>query len=621
MDDKNSKKFKQLEKIVVRFAGDSGDGMQLVGTEFGRAVAMAGNSISTLPDYPAEIRAPAGTIGGVSGFQIQFASYEIFTPGDEPDILVAMNPAALKVSIIDIKSGGTIIVNNATFTKNNLIKAGYKNNPIEDKTLCDFNVISTDMTKLVEKALENIGLTAREMARSKNFWALGLMYFMFSQPLQRQVEYIKRKFKKKPIVSTANILAFEAGNAFGENTEQIQDRFIIKKANLKPGCYRSITGNTAISLGLVSAAKKSGLPFFLGSYPITPASDILHLMSSMQNFGVTTFQAEDEISAIGAAIGASYGGSLSAVTTSGPGLALKTEALGLALMLELPLVVIDVQRGGPSTGIPTKSEQSDLLMAMYGRNGESPLPIIAPKSPSDCFLAAFEACKIAIKYMTPVILLSDSFIANSSEPWKIITPDFLPLIDVCFETEVKNFSPYKRNKKTLARPWALPGTKGLEHRIGGLEKDRFTGEVSHDLYNHEKMILLRSSKVDKIKESITDTAWDISNNDGDLLLVGWGSSFGPLRSVANDFHNNGIKISHLNLRWIFPFPYGLKELLIKFKNILVCESNSGQLYKLLMAEYMLPMKKFTKIRGKPFSKLEIIKVVQEKLTNINLVEV
>ncbi len=612
----NSKKQRQLEKVVVRFAGDSGDGMQLVGTEFGRAVAIAGNGISTLPDYPAEIRAPAGTIGGVSGFQIQFASYEVFTPGDVPDVLVAMNPAALKVNIGEVRTGGTLIINEATFTKSNLLKAGYENNPLEDETLSTFNMISTDMTKLVQKSLENTGLSTREMARSKNFWALGLMYWMFSQPLQRQVESIRKKFKNKPVVSGANILAFEAGNAFGENTEQIQDRFVIKKANLKTGSYRSVTGNSAIALGLAAAGKKSGLPFFLGSYPITPASDILHSMSSMQRFGVTTFQAEDEISAIGAAIGASYGGSLAAVTTSGPGLALKTEALGLALMLELPLVVIDVQRGGPSTGMPTKSEQGDLLMAMYGRNGESPLPIIAPKSPSDCFAAAFEACKIAIKYMTPVILLSDSFIANSAEPWRIVDPELLPSIDVKFEKESAGFSPYKRDEQTLARPWVVPGTPGLEHRIGGLEKDQLTGEVSHDLHNHEKMIALRAAKVQKVQESIENTGWDMGGADeGDLLLVGWGSSFGSLRRVTKNLCAKGAKIGHLNPRWLFPFPKALGEVLGKYKKILVCESNSGQLHKLLRAEYMIPMEKFTKIRGKPFSKLEIKQAIEKTLAN------
>ena len=609
--------LQKLDTVVVRFAGDSGDGMQLVGNEFTRAVALAGNSISTLPDYPAEIRAPIGSLGGISGFQIQFSSCEIFTPGDVPDVLVAMNPAALRINIKDLKKGGYLIINRDTFTKGNLLKAGYYKNPIDDNCFSNFKLVAVNITKLVQKALKNTELSVREMSRSKNFWALGLMYWMFSQPLKNQVKSIKKKFKGKPVVSHANILAFKAGYAFAENTEQIQNRFIIHHADLKKGKYRSITGNEAISLGLIAASFKSKLPFFFGSYPITPASDILHFISSIERFGVTIFQAEDEISAIGAAIGASYGGCLSSVATSGPGFALKMEALGLAVMLELPLIVIDVQRCGPSTGIPTKSEQGDLLMAMYGRNGESSVPIIAPKNPSDCFYSAFEACNIAIKYMTPVVLLSDSFIANSAESWRVINSKALPSIDVNFKTKSTNFSPYMRDKKTLARVWAIPGTLGLEHRIGGLEKDKKTGEVSHDAQNHEDMIRLRSDKVQNVNNSIEQIRWDIYGMEyGDLILIGWGSSFGALRMVSKNFHDSNIKITHLHLRWLFPLSKKLGKILKNFSRILVCELNSGQLFKLLTSEYLISMNKCTKMRGSPFSNMDITHAINKVLKHI-----
>ncbi len=616
MEVENNFKCKNLMNIIVRFAGDSGDGMQLVGSEFSKSVAISGNMISTLPDYPAEIRAPAGTTYGVSGFQIQFGANNILTPGEQPDVLVAMNPAALKMNISDVKYGGILIINKSTFTKNNLFKAKYKDNPLYDGSLSSFNVISVDINKLIHEALKGIKeLSNKDINRSKNFWALGLMYFMFSHSLDEPIKSIKRKFKHNSIMVSSNILALKSGYNYGDITEQIGYKCFIKKANLDKGEYRSITGNNAIVLGLVSAAYKANLPLFLGSYPITPASDILHMMSSLKDYNVTTFQAEDEISAIGSAIGAAYGGSIAVTSTSGPGFALKTEALGLSLMLELPVVVINVQRAGPSTGMPTKSEQSDLLMAMYGRNGESSLPVLAPKSPNDCFMAAFEACYIAIKYMTPVILLSDSFIANSAELWKIINFDSLCSMNVQFND--KNINAFFRNKETLARTWAIPGIKNCAYRVGGLEKDQFTGAVSQDPINHANMVKLRFKKILNIKKSIIDLAFDFwGKNSGKILLLGWGSSFGSLRQITKTLYEHGWSIAHLNLRWINPLSDKLDKILNNFTLILVCEFNLGQLYKILQATYKLPMEQFNSMLGKAFLASDIKGAIKTYLSDV-----
>lgn len=607
-----------LSHVVIRFAGDSGDGMQLAGTEFTRAAALAGNDISTLPDYPAEIRAPAGTLAGVSGFQLHFSSVEIHTPGDAPDVLIAMNPAALKANIKDVKKGGTVVVDQGQFTQINLTKAGYIANPLEDGSLSNYRLIPVDMSNLVTRALEGTGLSVREMARSKNFWALGLVHWMYHKPLEPEVQWVERKFAKKPQFATANIAALKAGYHYGETAEVFQETVSVEKAPLPKGRYRSVTGNSALAIGLVVAAAQQGQKLFLGSYPITPASDILHELSKYKNCNVTTFQAEDEIAAAASAIGASYGGAIGVCTTSGPGFALKAEAIGLSVMLELPLVVIDVQRAGPSTGMPTKPEQADLLQAMYGRNGESPLPIIAPKSPADCYEAAIEAVRVATRYMCPVVLLSDAFVANSAEPWRL--PDTFPQKNehlTVFRTNPENYQVYARQEETLARDWVLPGTPKMEHRIGGLEKNALTGEISYDGHNHEKMVTLRAEKVKRVTQDMGPL--DCYGPDtGDVLIVGWGGTYGALHQAAMQLRGQGAKVSHLHLRWLNPLSDELEKILRRFKHVLVCELNTGQLCRLIRAEYLIPAVSHHKLHGKPFSIGEIVEAVMPLLGSTTL---
>ncbi len=607
-----SKTLKNLDDVTIRFAGDSGDGMQLTGMQFTSTTALLGNDLSTLPDYPAEIRAPAGTLFGVSGFQIHFGSTEINTPGDTCDVLVAMNPAALKVNLRSLRDGGVIIANRDGFNDKNLKLAGYAQNPLDNGSLEKYQLHVVDITKLTQNALTDLGLSNKLVDRCKNFFALGMMYWMFTRPMEPTIKWMEDKFKKTPELVEANTRVLKAGYAFGETTEIFAARYEVKPAALTPGKYRSITGNEAAAWGMIAASVKSGLDLFLGSYPITPASDILHELSRHKNFRVKTFQAEDEIAGITSAIGAAYGGSLALTTTSGPGLALKGEALGLAVMLELPLVIIDVQRGGPSTGLPTKTEQADLLQAIYGRNSEAPIPVIAASTPADCFSMAFEACRIAVKYMTPVIFLSDGYLANGAEPWLIPLVSSLPEIPVKFRTEVEGFFPYLRDEKTLARPWAIPGTPGLEHRIGGLEKQHITGNVSYDAENHEFMVRMRQSKVEGIANDLPPATVD-GDKEGDVLVVGWGGTYGSIRSAVEAKRKEGKSVSHLHLRYLFPFQNNIGELLYNFKKILVPEINLGQLSKLLRAKYLLPVVSQTKVQGLPFRSDEIEHKIDELL--------
>ncbi|MBI1805140.1 MAG: 2-oxoacid:acceptor oxidoreductase subunit alpha [Ignavibacteriae bacterium] len=607
-----NKALKNLDEVTIRFAGDSGDGMQLTGMQFTSTTAMLGNDLSTLPDYPAEIRAPAGTLFGVSGFQIHFGSTEINTPGDACDVLVAMNPAALKVNIRSLRDGGVIIANSDGFNDKNLKLASYEKNPLEDGSLEKYQVHSVKITQLTHNALEDLGLSNKITDRSKNFFALGMMYWMFSRPLEPTIKWIGDKFKKTPEIVEANTRVLKAGYAFGETTEIFAARYEVKPATMIPGKYRSITGNEATAWGLIAASVKSGLDLFLGSYPITPASDILHELSRHKNFRVKTFQAEDEIAGITASIGAAYGGALGATTTSGPGMALKGEALGLAVMLELPLIVIDVQRGGPSTGLPTKTEQADLLQALYGRNSEAPIPVITASTPADCFFMAFEAARIAIKYMTPVILLTDGYLANGAEPWLIPQVDNLPDISPKFRTEVEGFHPYLRDEKTLARPWAIPGTPGLEHRIGGLEKQHITGNVSYDPENHEFMVKMRQAKVDHIADDLPPATTE-GDEKGDLLVVGWGGTYGAIRTAVENKRREGKSVSHLHLKYVNPFQKNVGEILYNFKNILVPELNLGQLSKLIRAKYLVPAVTLNKVQGLPFKAVEIEDKIDEIL--------
>jgi 2-oxoglutarate ferredoxin oxidoreductase subunit alpha len=613
---------KQIEKktsVVIRFAGDSGDGMQLTGTEFTRAAAVAGNDIATFPDFPAEIRAPAGTLAGVSGYQLHFSSENIYTPGDSPDVLVAMNPAALLRNIAELKRGGMLIVNKGAFTEQNLDKVGYQANPLEDGSLDDrFRVVPIDMQTHVQNALEGMpGVGAKEIGRSKNFWALGLMYWLYNRPIDKQVQWLQDKFKKSPAILEANIKVFKAGWAFGETTELFGETYAVGQAPMEMGTYRNIMGNQALALGLAVSAARAGVPLLYGAYPITPASDILHSIAKYRNFGVTTFQAEDEIAAMGAAIGAAYGGSIGVAVTSGPGFALKAEALALAVMMELPVVVIDVQRGGPSTGLPTKTEQSDLLAAMYGRNGECPVAVMAAKSPVDCFDTAIEAVRFAIKYMTPVVLLSDGYIANGAEPWKVPDPATIAPIPVSFRTDPEGYRVYARDPKTLARAWVRPGTPKLEHRVGGLEKDFTTGAVSYDNDNHQRMCDVRAEKILRMRQDIASP--DIEGaSEGDLLVVGWGGTYGSLKQAVLNANADGKKVGLMHLRWINPFPDGLEKIFARFKNTLVCELNgthrgNGQLWKLLRSEYLLPCTSFTKIQGTPFSSAELAQAIDTAL--------
>ena len=607
-----NKALKNLDDVTIRFAGDSGDGMQLTGMQFTSTTAIVGNDLSTLPDYPAEIRAPAGTLFGVSGFQIHFGSTEINTPGDSCDVLVAMNPAALKVNLRSLRDGGIIIANTDGFNDKNLKLAGYDKNPLLDESLSKFQLHAVDITKLTSIAITEMNLSTKIVDRSKNFFALGMMYWMFSRPMDPTIKWIKDKFKKNPDLIEANTRVMKAGFAFGETTEIFAVRYEVKPAPLKPGKYRSITGNEATAWGLIAASVKSGLDLFLGSYPITPASDILHELSKYKNFRVKTFQAEDEIAGITSAIGASYGGSIGVTTTSGPGMALKSEAMGLAVILELPLVIVNVQRGGPSTGLPTKTEQADLLQSIYGRNSEAPIPVIAASTPAECFHTVFEATRIAIKYMTPVIFLSDGYLANGAEPWLIPDVNSLADIPVKFRTEVEGFYPYLRDEKTLARPWAIPGTPGLEHRIGGLEKQHITGNVSYDPENHEFMIKMRQQKVDQIADDLPLAKVE-GDEKGDLLVVGWGGTYGAIRTAVENKRREGKSVSHLHLKYVNPFQKNIGEILYNFKNVLIPELNLGQLAKLLRAKYLVPAISLNKMQGLPFKSIEIEKKIDELL--------
>jgi 2-oxoglutarate/2-oxoacid ferredoxin oxidoreductase subunit alpha len=606
-----AKSLETLEEVTIRFAGDSGDGMQLTGTQFTNTVAALGADLSTFPDYPAEIRAPAGTTYGVSGFQIKFGSTDILTPGDTCDVLVAMNPAALVTNRKVLRDGGMIIVNEDAFSDKNLKLANLTSNPLEDGSLAKFQVHRIAINKLTAAALEDMNLSTKLMDKSKNFFALGLMYWMYNRPIDQSVKFIQEKFgAKDPSVVEANIRVLKAGYNFGDTTEFFTTRYDVRPANLPAGKYRNIMGNVATALGLVAAAKKSGLPLFLGSYPITPASDILHELSRYKEFGVKTFQAEDEIAAICSAIGASYTGALAATTTSGPGLALKTEALGLAIMLELPLVIVDVQRGGPSTGLPTKTEQSDLLQAVRGRNGEAPLCVLAASTPADCFAAAYEAARIAVKFMTPVICLTDGYLGNGAEPWLIPRVDELLPIPVTFAKDPKGFQPYSRNPETLARPWALPGTPGLEHRIGGLEKDFLTGDISYDPDNHDRMVKVRAEKIQRIANDIPLQTLE-GDQQGDILVVGWGSTYGAIKSAVASVRERGLSVSHAHITYLSPFPKNLGEILHRFKKILVPEINNGQLSLLLRTGYLVPTIGLNVVKGLPLRAEEIERKIMD----------
>ncbi|HIC74222.1 MAG TPA: 2-oxoacid:acceptor oxidoreductase subunit alpha, partial [Candidatus Marinimicrobia bacterium] len=593
-----------------------GDGMQLTGGRFAQTTAIFGNDLSTLPDFPAEIRAPAGSLAGVSAFQIHFSSKDIHTPGDKPDVLVAMNPAALKVHQNELVSGGTIIVNTDAFTKKNLKLAGFETNPIDDGTLDDyFTVIPIEMNKLVTAACEGLDLSPKLIGRTKNFFALGVLYYMYDRPLEATEKWLEKKFAGKDSIIEANKRAMNTGYNYADTTEIFMTRFKVEKAVLPPGKYRNMNGNLATALGLLAASEKSGLKLFYGGYPITPASDILHTLASWKHFGVQTFQAEDEIAGITSVIGAAFTGNLAVTATSGPGIALKGEAMGLAVMTELPLVIINVQRGGPSTGLPTKTEQADLNQALYGRNGEAPVPVIAAATPGDCFYAAYEAARVALKYMTPVVLLTDGYLANGSEPWMVPNMDDIDAIDVEFASgldENGEYLPYKRNEETLARPWAIPGTPGLEHRIGGLEKADLTGHVSYDPENHHRMVELRQEKVNRVSQIIPPTEV-YGSEHGDMLVVSWGGTFGSCRSAVETMQDEGMNVSHVHLRWINPLPKDLGEILIRFKNILVPEINMGQLVKLIRAEYLMDAQGLNLVRGRPIGASTIIETVKQTL--------
>ncbi len=601
-----------VEDVVVRFAGDSGDGMQLTGTQFTSTSALVGNDLATLPEFPAEIRAPQGTLAGVSAFQVRIADYDIHTPGDAPDCLVAMNPAALKKSIGDLKQNGVLIVNADEFHDRNLKKAGYEKSPLEDGSLAGYRVHEADITTMTHRALDEMDLDSKAKNRSRNMFALGMVYYLFSRPIETTIEWLNKKFAKKPLIAEANVKVLKAGWNFGEITQQFQVRYEVEPAKLPAGVYRNIMGNSALSIGLVAASRRSGLPLFLGSYPITPASDILHELARHKSYGVSTFQAEDEIAAMAATVGASFGGALAVTTTSGPGLALKSEAINLALMTELPVIICNIQRGGPSTGLPTMTEQSDLLQAMYGRNGESPLPVIAAASPADCFDTALEAARIATKYMVPVILLSDGYIANGSEPWRLPDVETLPDLRIDFRTDPDGFEPYARDPETLARPWAVPGTPGLEHRVGGLEKEDITGNVSYDPENHQRMTDLRAEKVERIANDIPPMTID-GPESGKLLVLGWGSTRGAITGGCQQARRDGMEMSFAHLRYINPFPKELGEVLSRFEHVLIPEMNMGQLATLIRARYLIDVVSMTKVQGKPFFRGEIQAKIAEIL--------
>jgi len=621
-----TKQVQKLDRVIIRFAGDSGDGMQLAGDRFTQETATFGNDLSTLPNFPAEIRAPAGTLPGVSSFQVHFADHDILTPGDAPDVLVAMNPAALKANINDLPRGADIIANTDEFTKRNLTKVGYEGNPLEDGSLSAYQLHALPITSVTVKALEGFDISRKEAERAKNMFALGLLSWLYNRPAEGTMTFLESKFAKKPEIMEANKAAFRAGWNYGETTEAFSVQYEVKPATLKPGRYRNITGNSALAYGLVAASRRSGLPLFLGSYPITPASDILHELAKYKRFGVRTFQAEDEIGGVGAALGASFGGALGVSTTSGPGMVLKQETIGLAVSVELPLIICDIQRAGPSTGMPTKTEQADLLMALYGRNGESPVAVVAPATPSDCFDIAFEAVRIAAKYRTPVIILSDGYLANGSEPWRI--PDVADLPKLRDEFKFSSpgewrgdggqpeFLPFKRDSQTLARPWAIPGTPGLEHRIGGIEKADVAGTISYDPDNHDKMVRLRQAKIDGIADDIEPLEVDDPDGDARVLVLGWGSTFGSIGAAVRRVRLAGGSVAQAHLRHLSPFPANLGEVLAAYDKVLVPEINLGQLALILRGRYLADVISYNRVRGLPFRAAELAGVIQDVIANV-----
>jgi 2-oxoglutarate ferredoxin oxidoreductase subunit alpha len=604
-----------LESVVIRFAGDSGDGMQLTGNQFTQATALMGNDLSTFPDFPAEIRAPVGTTYGVSAFQINFASHDIMTPGDAPDVLVAMNPAALKVHLRDLAPGGTVIVNTGAFTDRNIEKAGYKANPLEDGTLDSYRVIAIDISKLTLAAVEGTGVSQKEGLRAKNLWTLGLMCWMYGRDRQPTIDWLNQRFGKTPEIAAANIAALNAGHAYGETAELSSEisTYIVPKAQVAPGIYRAVTGIETTAWGLLAGAQKAGLKIFFGSYPITPASPLLHTFSNLRPYGITTFQAEDEISAVCSAMGAAYAGALGVTSSSGPGIALKTEALGLAIVAELPLVVVNFQRAGPSTGMPTKTEQSDLYQAVFGRNADTPLPVVAAATPTDCFDCAIEVVRIATKYMTPVIFLNEGFLANAAEPWKLPDVDAIPDFPVAFRSEPEGFQPYLRDAATLSRPWAKPGTPGLEHRIGGIEKDFDTGNISYDPDNHHRMTKVRAEKIRGIANDIPLQKVVNGKDTGKLAVVGWGSTYGAIEQAVGRCLKDGLEVSHIHIRHIWPMPKNLGDLLRGFDRILVPEMNNGQLVTLLRAEFLVPAEPLTQISGQPFKVADLEREIRTRL--------
>lgn len=618
-----AKNTEVLQDVVIKFAGDSGDGMQLTGSQFTNNTALMGIDLATFPDYPAEIRAPIGTVAGVSGFQLRFSSDSVFTPGDSVDVLVAMNAAALKVNLKSLKHGGKIIANTDGFDPKNLRLAQYPEgvNPLEDGSLGNYSVVKIDVTKMTREALKDMTtLGMKEKDRAKNMFVLGFLYWMYNRDMNTTIEFFRQKFGKKPDILESNIKVLQAGYNYGDTTETFTTTYTVEKAKMEAGSYRSVMGNQAVALGLIAASQKSGLPLFLGTYPITPASDILHDLSTFKEFGVKTYQAEDEIAGIASAIGASYGGALGVTTSSGPGIALKGEAMGLAMMLEIPLVIVNVQRGGPSTGLPTKTEQSDLMQAYYGRNGEAPMPIISANSPADCFDAVYEAARVSLQHMVPVIFLTDGYIANGAEPWKFPSADQLAPITVKFKTELaegeEKYKPYARDEK-LARPWAVPGTPGLEHRIGGLEKQDVTGNVSYDPENHQVMIKLRQAKVDKIADYIPLQKLDSGPEKGKILVLGWGSTYGAIKSAVAELQAQGHAVSHAHLRYIRPFPKNLGEILKNFETVLIPEINNGQLIKIIRDEFLIDAKGYNKMMGVPITKTELVMKLEEMLGRAN----
>ena len=617
-----SKTVQQLDRVVIRIAGDSGDGMQLTGDRFTAETALFGNDLSTLPNFPAEIRAPQGTLAGVSSFQLHFADHDILTPGDRPDVLVAMNPAALKANIGDLRKGATLIVDTHDFTERALARIGWASNPLEDGTLDGYVLHAVELTQLTLDALADTGLSRKDAGRSKNMFALGLLSWMYSRPTENTINFVRQKFANKPDIAEANIIAFKTGWNFGETTEAFAVHYEIKPAQQSSGTYRNISGNLALAYGLIAAARRSKLPMFLGAYPITPASDILHELSKHKRFGIRTFQAEDEIAGIGATIGAAFGGALGVTTSSGPGIALKGEAIGLAVSLELPLIICDIQRGGPSTGLPTKTEQSDLLQALYGRNGEAPVPIVAPQSPGDCFDAAIEAARIALTYRTPVFLLSDGYLANGSEPWRVPSVADLPDLTVEYATEPNGtgdsageFLPYLRDPETLARPWAVPGTPGLEHRLGGIEKADKTGNISYDPDNHDFMVRTRQAKVDGIARSLPPLHVDDPSADARVLVLGWGSTYGPIGAACRQVRAAGASIAQVHLRHVNPFPNDLGGILARYDKVVIPEMNLGQLAQLIRAKYLIDAISVTQVRGLPFKADELADMLQGVIEN------